>query len=47
MKEKATIAGWILPSLGYVVLLGANGVAAKLALRTMSWQQLVLWILAG
>ena len=38
------MAGWILPALAYVVLLGAGGVTAKLALRTISWQQLVLWV---
>ena len=35
---------WILPTLGYVVLLGAGGVTAKLALRTITWEQLVLWV---
>jgi undecaprenyl phosphate-alpha-L-ara4N flippase subunit ArnE len=38
------MAGWILPALAYIVLLGAGGVTAKLALRTISWQQLVLWV---
>ena len=38
------MAGWILPALAYVVLLGAGGVTATLALRTISWQQLVLWV---
>jgi uncharacterized membrane protein len=38
------MAGWVLPALAYVVLLGAGGVTAKLALRTISWQQLVLWV---
>lgn len=38
------MAGWILPTLGYILLLGAGGVTAKLALRTISWQQLVLWV---
>jgi uncharacterized membrane protein len=36
--------GWIPPTLAYVLLLGAAGVTAKLALRTISWQQLVLWV---
>jgi uncharacterized membrane protein len=35
---------WIPPTLGYVVILGAGGVTAKLALRTISWEQLVLWV---
>jgi uncharacterized membrane protein len=38
------MAGWIAPALAYVVLLGAGGVTAKLALRTITWQQLVLWV---
>src|SRR3989442_1292560 len=38
------MAGWILPTLGYILLLGALGVTSKLALRTITWQQLVLWI---
>ena len=38
------MAGWVLPALAYVVLLGAGGVTAKLALRTITWQQLVLWV---
>ena len=38
------MAGWIPPTLAYVVLLGAAGVTAKLALRTVTWQQLVLWV---
>jgi bacterial/archaeal transporter family protein len=38
------MAGWILPTIGYVVILGAGGVTAKLALRTITWEQLVLWV---
>lgn len=38
------MASWVLPTAGYVVLLGAGGVTAKLALRTITWQQLVLWV---
>jgi len=38
------MAGWILPTLGYIVLVGVSGVTAKLALRSISWQQLVLWV---
>jgi len=38
------MAGWIPPTIGYVVILGAGGVTAKLALRTISWEQLVLWV---
>jgi uncharacterized membrane protein len=38
------LTGWIPPTLAYILLLGAAGVTAKLALRTISWQQLVLWV---
>jgi uncharacterized membrane protein len=36
--------GWILPTIAYIVILGTGGVTAKLALRTISWEQLVLWV---
>ena len=38
------MAGWIPPTIAYIVILGAGGVTAKLALRTITWQQLVLWV---
>jgi uncharacterized membrane protein len=38
------MAGWIPPTIAYIVILGAAGVTAKLALRTISWEQLVLWV---
>jgi drug/metabolite transporter (DMT)-like permease len=38
------MAGWIPPTIAYIVILGAGGVTAKLALRTISWEQLVLWV---
>jgi drug/metabolite transporter (DMT)-like permease len=42
--KEPLIVGWIPPTLAYIVLLGAAGVTAKLALRTITWQQLVLWV---
>ena len=36
--------GWLLPTLGYVVLVGATGITARLALRTITWEELVLWV---
>jgi bacterial/archaeal transporter family protein len=36
-------AAWLVPTLAYVVTLGALGVTSKLALRTLSWQELVIW----
>jgi len=38
------MAGWFLPAIGYALILGAGGVTAKLALRTITWEQLVLWV---
>ena len=38
------MGGWLPPTLGYILILGAGGVTAKLALRTISWEQLVLWV---
>jgi uncharacterized membrane protein len=38
------VGSWIPPTMAYVVLLGISGVTAKLALRTISWQQLLLWV---
>jgi transporter family protein len=44
MKGRLDMAGWVLPTLGYAVLLGAAGVTIKLALETIDWRQLVLWV---
>lgn len=38
---------WIVPALGYVLALGALGVTSKLALETLSWQQLLPWTLVA
>ena len=38
------MASWLVPTLAYVVLVGAAGVTTKVALRTISWEQLVLWV---
>jgi transporter family protein len=38
------MASWIPPTAGYVLALGATGVTARLALRTIAWQQMVLWV---
>jgi transporter family protein len=38
------MAAWLLPTLGYVVTLGVLGGTSKLALRDMSWQELMLWL---
>jgi len=38
------MAGWVVPTVGYALLLGAAGVTIKLALETIDWRQLVLWV---
>ena len=35
--------GWLAPTLYYVVAVGALGVTSKLALRSLVWQDLILW----
>jgi drug/metabolite transporter (DMT)-like permease len=44
VKGGQQITAWFLPTLGYILLLGATGVTARLALRTISWEQMVLWV---
>jgi transporter family protein len=39
--------GWLIPTLYYVVAVGALGVTGKLALRTLDWPDLILWSGAG
>ena len=34
---------WILPSLAYVALLGVFGITLKYALRSVTWQELVIY----
>jgi transporter family protein len=34
---------WIPPTVGYIVLVGALGVTSKYALRSLSWQEVMLW----
>jgi bacterial/archaeal transporter family protein len=36
------VAKWLVPTLGYVALLGGLGVTSKLALRSLPWQTLIL-----
>ena len=38
---------WLFPTLAYVVALGALGVTSKLALRTLSWQDVLVWTTIG
>jgi hypothetical protein len=41
--RRRAMSGWVLPALLYIVFLGAAGVTTKLALRTITWEQMVLW----
>jgi bacterial/archaeal transporter family protein len=34
---------WLIPSLIYMLAIGALGVTTKVALRHLSWQQVILW----
>jgi bacterial/archaeal transporter family protein len=45
-KGRRAVGDWLLPSLAYAVTLGALGVATKLALRSLPWQELVVWAAA-
>lgn len=40
--DRAMIS-WLVPTLLYVVLLGALGVTGKLALRGLDWRELIVW----
>jgi drug/metabolite transporter (DMT)-like permease len=40
-------ASWLVPTLGYVVAVGSLGVVSKVVLRSMTWQDLVLWAAAA
>jgi bacterial/archaeal transporter family protein len=36
------VGRWLIPTLGYVVFVGALGVTSKLALRSVSWQAAIV-----
>jgi transporter family protein len=38
------MSNWVLPTVGYILTLGFLGVTVKLALRTITWQQIVLFV---
>lgn len=35
---------WLLPTLGYALTVGLTGISVKYALKTITWQQMVLWV---
>lgn len=40
-------AEWLAPAVAFVVLEGALGITTKLALRSISWHQLLIWTAIG
>lgn len=38
-----TASGWLLPALGYMVVLGFIGLVTKVAMRTSTWPTIILW----
>src|SRR5262249_36261214 len=44
---RGIVAAWFLPSFAYLVVIGSLGVTTKYALRTMSWEELILWTSAA
>jgi transporter family protein len=38
-----THMSWLIPSLIYMLMIGALGVTTKLALRHLSWQDVIVW----
>ena len=38
---------WLAPALGYIAAVAVLGISGKLALRTLSWQDLVPWTAAA
>jgi transporter family protein len=38
---------WLLPTIVYVLTVGALGITGKLALRTLNWPDLILWTGTG
>jgi len=47
MRGNARSMSWLVPTIGYVLALGALGVTSKLALETLSWQRLLPWTLVA
>ena len=47
MSRLSFAIAWLLPTLLYVLLVGALGITGNLALRTLSWPDLILWTRVG
>lgn len=44
MNGKGSLMSWLLPTLGYALTVGLTGISVKYALKTISWQQMLLWV---
>lgn len=44
MDGKGSLMSWLLPALGNALALGLMGIVLKYALKTITWQQAVLWV---
>lgn len=40
--QEIAIGSWLIPTAGYVLVLGALAITSKLALRALEWPQLIL-----
>lgn len=47
MVARTMTSKWLIPALAYVLALGALGVTSKLAFRTLSWQDVLVWTTIG
>jgi bacterial/archaeal transporter family protein len=46
-QARGDTAMWLVPTIIYIVTLGASGITSKLALDHLDWPDLVLWQTAG
>lgn len=44
MNGKGSLMSWLLPTLGYALTVGLTGISVKYALKTITWQQMLLWV---
>jgi transporter family protein len=44
VNGKGSLLSWLIPTLGYAVTVGLTGISVKYALKTITWQQMLLWV---
>ena len=44
MNGKGSLLSWLIPTLGYALTVGLTGISVKYALKTITWQQMLLWV---